>query len=96
MPFGVHSGGTTWQEFIRQVIGAELEPNAFAYLGDIFIVTKSFEKHLEVLSRISARLRVAGITLIKDKCNFCKPEMKYLGYVINKSRLRVDLQKLRQ
>ena len=42
MPFGLHSAPATFQRLLDYVISPELSPNAFAYLDDIVIVSKTF------------------------------------------------------
>ena len=39
MPYGLSQAGDTFQRFVDKVIGPELEPYAFSYLGDIIIAT---------------------------------------------------------
>lgn len=94
LPFGLHSAPATWQRFADQVIRADLEKNVFIYLDDIIIVTDTFDKHLEVLEEIFKRLKEAGITLNREKCEFCRPELRYLGYCVNSSGLLVDPEKV--
>jgi hypothetical protein len=94
MPFGLHNAAATWQRFIDSVIGADLEPHVFVYLDDIIVVTKTFEHHLEVLKEILRRLREANITLNQEKCKWCHPELKYLGYVVDRRGLHVDPEKV--
>ncbi|XP_044757871.1 uncharacterized protein LOC123316026 [Coccinella septempunctata] len=94
MPFGLHNAAATWQRFIDTVL-ADLAPFVFVYLDDIVIVTQTFEEHLRVLEEVLRRLKSAGVTISWDKCQFCRPEMKYLGYVIDQQGLRVDPDKVR-
>lgn len=94
MPFGLHNSPATWQRFIDRVIGFDLEKHVFVYLDDIIICTPTFSKHLEVLREVFRRLLNAGLTMNRDKCQFCKPELKYLGYVVNASGLMVDPEKV--
>lgn len=94
MPFGLHNAPATWQRLIDHVLGPELEPFVFVYLDDVIICTSSFDQHIEVLENVLRRLREAGLTLSPDKCNFCKSELKYLGYVVNSKGLLVDPQKV--
>lgn len=94
MPFGLHNSPMTWQRLLDQVLGTELEPYVFAYLDDIIICTNTFEKHLSVLRDVLNRLTNAGLTLNKDKCHLCKPELRYLGYVVNAHGLSVDPDKV--
>lgn len=72
------------------IIGPDLDRNAFAYLDDIPIVSNTFEEHIEVLKKVLNHLDEADITLSKDKCNFCKPKLKYLRYVVDKFGLWVN------
>lgn len=94
MPFGLHNAPATWQRFIDKTLGSELEPYVFVYLDDIVICTPTFEQHLTILEEVLKRLRDAGLTLGKEKCHFCKPELKYLGYVVNSRGLLVDPDKV--
>lgn len=64
-------------------------------MDDIVIVTPTFDRHLEVLEEVLKRLLEAGLTVSWDKCQLCKPEMKYLGYVVDSKGLRVDPDKVK-
>lgn len=94
MPFGLMNSPSTWSRLIDRILGPELEPHVFAYLDDIIIVTQTAEKHLEVLREVFRRLSEAGLKLSKDKCRFCLPELRYLGYVVDKCGLHVDPEKV--
>lgn len=94
MPFGLHNAPATWQRFIDRVVGVDLEQYCYIYLDDICVCTPTFEKHLEVLKIIIQRIRTAGLTLNREKCQFCKPELKFLGYVVNAAGLLVDPEKV--
>lgn len=95
LPFGLCNAPAVWMRFIDQVLGPELEPHVFVYLDDIIIVTPTFEKHLEVLNEVLTRIGNAGLTLNREKCLFCRDELKYLGYVVNKQGLLVDPDKVK-
>ena len=95
MPFGLHNAPATWQRLIDRVLGVDLEPYVFVYLDDIVVVTHSFDKHIEVLREVFRRLRAAGLTLGRDKCQLCRSELRYLGYVVDREGLRVDPDKVR-
>lgn len=94
MPFGLHNSPATWQRLIDSVLGPELEPFVFVYLDDVVIVTQSFDKHVEVLEEVFKRLREANLTVSFEKCQFCRPSMRYLGYVVDRQGLHVDAQKV--
>lgn len=94
MPFGIHSAPAVWQRLIDRVIGVDLEQYVFVYLDDVIVCTPTFELHVKILQEILSRITKAGLTVNRDKCNFCKSELRYLGYVVNASGLLVDPQKV--
>lgn len=94
LPFGLHNAPATWQRFIDRVLGVDLEPYVFVYLDDIIIVTQDFDQHLRVLKEVFRRLKDSGLTVSRDKCCFCRDELKYLGFVIDRKGLHVDPDKV--
>lgn len=94
MPFGLHNAPATWQRFIDRVIGVDLEKYVLVYLDDIVVFTPTFQKHLEVLDQVFERIRKADLTLNREKCKLCVPELRYLGYVVNAAGLLVDPEKI--
>lgn len=94
LPFGLSNAPATFQRLVDAIFGPELEPFVFTYLDDIVIVTSSFQKHIEILNEVFTRLSTAGLTLNREKCSFCRAELKYLGYVVNRHGLHVDPEKV--
>lgn len=94
MPFGLTNAPATFQALVDKLFGPELEPYCFKYLDDIVIVTPDIETHFSVLEEVFKRLKESGLTLNKDKCQFCRSELKFLGYIINRQGLQVDPSKV--
>lgn len=94
LPFGLHNAPATWQRLIDRVLGPELEPHVFVYLDDIIIVTQDFDKHLEILREVFNRLSNSGLTVARDKCQFCRKSLKFLGFVVDDTGLHVDPEKV--
>ena len=88
MPFGLTNAPATFQRFLDRLIGPEMEPHAFAYLDDMIIVTKTFKEHLEWLSRVLGKIKGAGLEINLDKCEFCYPQVHYLGFLVNENGYR--------
>ena len=82
----------TFQRLIDQVLGPELEPYDYAYLVDIIIVAETFEKHKECLRMVLEWLAAAGLTLNTAKCVFCKAEVAYTGFLVNRDGTRGLIQ----
>lgn len=93
MPMGLHNAPATWQRFIDRLF-LDLEQNVLVYLDDVIICTNSFEEHLRLLKEVLDRLGNAGLTVNREKCHFCKSQLKYLGYVVGEDGLMVDPAKV--
>ncbi|CAH0556831.1 unnamed protein product [Brassicogethes aeneus] len=94
MPFGLTNAPATWQRLIDTVLGPDLQPFVMVYLDDVIIVTKDFETHLNILTKVFDRLLEAGLVVSHEKCNFCRPQLKYLGYIVDQSGLHPDPEKV--
>lgn len=66
-----------------------MEPNAFVY-DDIIIISNTIEEHSKIQKKIFNRLFENGLTVSQEKCHFCRPELRNLGYVVDEFGLRVD------
>ena len=53
------------------------------YLDDIIIFSKTEEEHLEHLERIFKKLREYGLKMKREKCDFFKKHLQYLGHLIS-------------
>jgi Reverse transcriptase (RNA-dependent DNA polymerase) len=94
MPFGLTNAPATFQRIIDRVLLADLENHVMVYLDDIIIISKTIEEHMRILGLIFDRLREAGLVISEEKCHFCKPELRYLGYIVDPLGLRPDPEKV--
>lgn len=94
MPFGLSNAVQSQCRLMDAVLGFDMEPHVFAYLDDIIVATDSFEEHLNYLRKTAERLNRAGLTINVEKSEFCIPEIKYLGYILDKNGLRTDESKV--
>ena len=94
MPFGLTGAPSCFQRLIDKIITPDMAPFAFAYLDDIIIATDTFDSHLYWLNKVIDKLLAAGLIINLDKSYFCKPEVKYLGFIVNSEGLQVDNDKI--
>ncbi|KAK9730865.1 Reverse transcriptase (RNA-dependent DNA polymerase) [Popillia japonica] len=94
MPFGLSCSPQTMCRLMDKVIGPSLEPYVFYYLDDIIICTPDFETHLIVLRKVFERLQHAKLTVNYEKCHFCRPSLKFLGFIVDQEGLRTDPDKV--
>jgi len=96
MPYGLTGAPASFQCLLDKLIGPEMKSHAFAYLDDIVIVTSTFEEHLEWLDRVLNKISAAGFTINSEKCEFCRSQVRYLGFIIvQRGGLTVDPEKIK-
>lgn len=88
--FGFRNSAQAMQRLMDAVFGDRF----FPYVDDLVITTKTFDEHIEALKYVYERLVFANLTINFDKCKFCRPELKYLGYIVNRNGLRTDPEKV--
>lgn len=94
MPFGLCNAAQTQQKLMDHILGPDLDPYIFVYLDDVIIATPTFDQHVECLRIVFDRLRRANLTINIDKCEFCLPALKYLGFVVDRKGLRTNPEKV--
>lgn len=94
MPFGIANAPATQQRLMDEIFGPLLGENLFIYIDDIVVVSSSFREHIAMLQEVFRRLKDAGLTINFEKCEFCKPSLTYLGYVIDRNGLHTDPKKV--
>jgi len=92
-PFGIHSGPGAFQAAMHMTL-AGLEHCTMVYIDDIIIFTKDEPSHMRALEAVFERLRELDLKVSKDKCEFCRTEVTYLGHVINAHGIKTDPKKL--
>ena len=80
-PFGLTQAPAYFQRLVNKVlIGL---PFVFGYLDDVLIFSPDIETHLKHIRQVFERLRKADLRLKKEKCNFLKAHIQYLGHLIS-------------
>lgn len=93
MVFGLASAPAVFQRAMETVLAGT--PGTLCLLDDVLITGRDRAEHLQRLHVVLQRLQDAGLTLQKDKCDFFKDEVNYLGYVINKKGINKSPQKVK-
>ena len=93
MPFGLQGAPATFQRLMDRVLEGT-ESYAGAYLDDIVIYSTTWEDHVGHLADILQRIQKAGLTVHPKKCDFAKPEVRYLGYVLGRGLIKPQKEKV--
>ena len=64
------------------------------YLDDILVYSKILEEYRLYISKVLEYLGVRDLRLKSEKCEFYIEEVNFLGFVIERNGIRIDLTKL--
>ncbi|GBG71889.1 hypothetical protein CBR_g10825 [Chara braunii] len=82
MPFGLTNAPTTFQAGMTNEFRAMLDRFVLVYLDDILVYSRSLEDHLGHLRRVLETLHRAKYKANRDKCEFVRQELEYLGHFV--------------
>ncbi|CAF2145939.1 unnamed protein product [Rotaria magnacalcarata] len=94
MPFGLTNAAATFQRLMDLVLGGLKWSCAPVYLDDIIVYSSSFNDHLHHIELVLEQIQQSGLTLKRNKCQFCKTHLKYLGHIVSKEGIRPDPDEL--
>lgn len=89
LPFGLKSSPAIFQRIISNLLAEnDLEEYAINYIDDILIFSKSYAEHLRHLNKVLTVIKNAGFKLNKNKCEFAKKSVVYLGHEIGENKIK--------
>ena len=88
MPFGLKTAPATFQRLMDITLTGLIGTELFVYLDDIVKFADTLEEHEKEFNNLIQRLRTANLNLQPDKCKFLRPEIGYLGHIIDKNGVR--------
>ena len=91
--FGLTNAPAAFQSAMNNVLGEYLNDFVVVYLDDALCFSKSREDHLKHLRLIFEKLRQHRLYANAAKCEFFKPELRFLGHIVGKDGLKVDPEK---
>ena len=91
LQFGISTAAGYFQALIEDVLkGLE---GVYPYFDDIFIAANSKQELVCRLREVFNRFRKFNLRLKKEKCEFCLPEIDFLGFRITKEGIRPSVKK---
>ena len=86
LPFGIASCGALFQDAMERILGEQ--EGCKVYLDDVLVHGKDEKELLERLDGTLRKLKEHGLRLSREKCQFMKEEVLYLGWKISGQGIR--------
>ncbi|KAI7967784.1 hypothetical protein MJO29_001061 [Puccinia striiformis f. sp. tritici] len=96
MPFGLTNAPATFQALMNEILGDLVNDCVVVYLDDILIYSRSQAEHIEHVREVLKRLRSSNLYAKGSKCVFHTTEVTFLGYVLTRSGLTMDTDKIQK
>ncbi|XP_039292569.1 uncharacterized protein K02A2.6-like [Nilaparvata lugens] len=92
LPFGIASAPGIFQQIMEKILAGI--PGVVCFLDDILVSGKNLTEHYDRLTEVCKRLDANGLAVSKNKCEFFKKTVEYLGFIISKEGLRTAPSKI--
>ncbi|KAG0441878.1 Retrovirus-related Pol polyprotein from transposon [Dictyocoela muelleri] len=93
MPFGLVNAPFTFQRIMNKLCKNALYKFIIVYLDDIIFFSNSIDEHLIHLEIIFKKISEYGFRLNKNKCEFLKSRVIFLGYEVENNEIRIPIDK---
>ena len=93
MPFGLTNAPAVFQALINDCLRDMINHFVFVYLDDILIFSSSLQEHRLHVRQVLKRLLKNHLFVKPQKCEFHRPEVTFLGYILREAQIEMDPKK---
>src|SRR5258705_12816606 len=95
MFFGLCNSPTTFQMMMNDILQDFIHNGeAICYMDDILVYSRTLSNHQQIVRQVLSTLQKQRLFLKPEKCKFEQKEVEYLGLVILKDHVAMDLTKV--
>ncbi|KAK3514965.1 hypothetical protein QTP86_005087, partial [Hemibagrus guttatus] len=94
MPFGLTNAPAVFQALINGVFQDLLGKWVIAYIDNILVYSTSMEEHVRHVREVLFRLQQHHLYVKPEKCEFHQTTVTFLGYVISRQGVEMDVVKV--
>ncbi|KAI2654647.1 Transposon Tf2-11 polyprotein [Labeo rohita] len=93
MPYGLSISPSVFQTFMNEVFREFLHRFVIVYI-DILIYSRNMAEHRHHVQQVLHKLREHCLYLKQEKCEFHRPSVHFLGYIISAEGVQMDQGKV--
>jgi hypothetical protein len=94
MPFGLTNAPAIFQAMMNDIFRQELDQFVVIYLDDILIYSQDITSHINHINTVLSKLRKFNLYAKLEKCEFHKPSIEFLGYIVSAQGLSMSPEKI--
>ena len=94
LPFGLTNAPATFQSTMSRIFNPYIGQFVLVFLDDILVYSRSPKEHLQHLRLVFETLRNYRLFAKLKKCEFNRPELEYLGFIVGRDGLKPDPEKI--
>ena len=95
MHFGLTNAPATFQSRMNNIFHNQLRKFVLVFFDDILIYSKTWKEHLHHLEVVLKILHDQSLFVKSSKCEFDLTKHLYLGHIVGKDGVKVDLEKIK-
>ncbi|KAI2667405.1 Transposon Tf2-8 polyprotein [Labeo rohita] len=94
MPYGLSIRPSVFQTYMNEVFREFLHRFVIVYIDDILIYSRDLADHRQHIQPVLLKLREQSLYLKLEKCEFHRPSVQFLGYIISAEGVQMDQGKV--
>ncbi|KAL0167181.1 hypothetical protein M9458_039025 [Cirrhinus mrigala] len=94
MPYSLSISPSVFQTFMNEVFREFLHRFVIVYINDILIYSRDMAEHRHHVQQVLHKLREHRLYLKLEKCEFHRPSVHFLGYIISAEGVQMDQGKI--
>ncbi|MBW0534684.1 hypothetical protein O181_074399 [Austropuccinia psidii MF-1] len=95
MPFGIKHAPSHFQIMMNEIFPEELSEGWFIiYIDEIIVCSKTWEEHMNRLSRVLTKIQSVNMKISFKKCHFGFKELEALGHLVSGLSLGISQSKV--